>query len=67
MKNEIILFENNDLKLEVNMQDETVWLTPTQMSELFETTKRNIEMHIKNIYEEAELDEGSTSKDYFQV
>ena len=67
MENEIILFENQGLKLEVNMQDETVWLTPTQMSELFETSKRNVEMHIKNIYEEAELDEEPTSKDFFQV
>lgn len=67
MKNEIILFENQNLKLEVNMQDETVWLTSDQMSELFETTKRNIEMHIKNIYEERELEEYLTLKDFFQV
>ena len=67
MKNEIILFENQNLRLEVSMQDETVWLTVEQMSSLFETTKRNIEMHIKNIYEENELEENSTLKDFFQV
>lgn len=66
-KNEIIIFENQNVKLEVTMQDETVWLTTDQMSDLFNTTKRNIEMHIKNIYDECELDESSTSKDFFQV
>lgn len=67
MKNEIILFEDGDVTLEVSMQDETVWLTSDQMSELFNTTKRNIEMHIKNIYTEGELEENSTWKDFFQV
>lgn len=67
MKNEIIIFENQEIKLEVNIHDETVWLITDQMAELFETTKRNIEMHIKNIYEENELEENSTSKDFFQV
>lgn len=66
-KNEIILFEDENVKLEVNMQDETVWLTVEQMSELFNTTRRNIEMHIKNIYLEEELEENSTWKNYFQV
>lgn len=67
MKNEIILFDNQGVKLEVNVKDETVWLTTDQMSELFSTTKRNIEMHIKNIYAEKELEENSTWKDFFQV
>ena len=67
MKNEIILFEEQNIRLEVNMHEETVWLTSKQMSELFETTKRNIEMHIVNIYEEKELEENSTRKDFFQV
>ena len=39
MKNEIIIFENQNLKLEVNMQDETVWLTQEQMGELFGKSK----------------------------
>ena len=66
-KNEIILFENDNVKLEVNIQDETVWLTQKQMAELFKTTKRNVEMHIKNIYQENELEEISTWKNFFQV
>jgi len=56
-----------NIRLEVNMHEETVWLTSKQMSELFKTTKRNIEMHIVNIYEEKELEENSTRKDFFQV
>lgn len=42
MKNEIIIFENNELKLEVNMKDETVWLTQTQMAELFGKDRKTI-------------------------
>ena len=41
MKNEIVLFENQDVKLEVNMKDETVWLSQQQMAELFQQTKQN--------------------------
>lgn len=67
MENEIIIFENQNVKLEVNLQDETVWLTVEQMSKLLETTKRNIELHIKNIYEEKELEQNSTLKNFFQV
>jgi hypothetical protein len=66
-KNEIILFEDGEVKLEVSVQEETVWLTVEQMTQLFKTTRRNIEMYIKNIYEESELEENSTWKDFFQV
>ena len=50
MKNEIIIFENQDVKLEVNMKDETVWLTQKQMAELFGKDRKTITSHIKNIY-----------------
>ena len=46
-KNEIILFENQGVKLEVNLKDETVWLTQEQMSKLFEKAKSTINEHIK--------------------
>ena len=59
-KNEIILFENQEVKLEVNMQDETVWLTQEQMSRLFGKAKSTINEHIKNIYKEEELIENET-------
>ena len=55
MKNEIILFENQNVKLEVNMKDETVWLSLDQMAKLFERDKSVISRHIKNTLEE-ELD-----------
>jgi len=55
MKNEIIVFEENNLELEVNIQDENVWLTQKQMSELFEKSVSTINEHIKNIYKENEL------------
>ena len=55
MKNEIILFENQNIKLEVNVKDETVWLTLEQMAELFDRDKSVISRHIRNILEE-ELD-----------
>lgn len=55
MKNEIILFENQEVKLEVNMKEETVWLSLDQMAELFGRDKSVISRHIKNILEE-ELD-----------
>ena len=58
MKNEIILFENQGVRLEVNMKDETVWLTQEQMSKLFGRDIGVISRHIKNIFIE-ELDEKS--------
>lgn len=54
MKNEIILFENQNVKLEVNMKDETVWLNQDQMAKLFGKAKSTINEHIKNIYKEEE-------------
>ena len=59
-KNEIIIFENQNVKLEVNMKDETVWLTQEQMAELFQKAKSTINEHIKNIYKEGELLESET-------
>ena len=59
-KNEIILFENQGVKLEVNLKDETVWLTQEQMSKLFDKAKSTINEHIKNIYKEGELVEEET-------
>ena len=58
-KNEIILFENQGVKLEVNLKDETVWLTQKQMAELFDKDRRTITRHIQNIYRDGELEENS--------
>ena len=59
MKNEIILFENQNVKLEVNLRDETVWLTQGQISELFGKDRTVITRHINNIFKEGELEEES--------
>ena len=59
-RNEIILFENQGVRLEVNLKDETVWLTQEQMSKLFGKAKSTINEHIKNVYKEGELIEKET-------
>ena len=59
MKNEIIIFENQNVKLEVNMKDETVWLSLDQMATLFDRDKSVISRHIRNALQE-ELSEIST-------
>ena len=61
MKNEIIIFENQEIKLEVNMKDETVWLTLDQMAKLFDRDKSVISRHIKNAMSE-ELDISTVAK-----
>ena len=66
---EIIIYQTEDglTKLDVRMEDETVWLTQQQMAELFQTSRTNVVDHIKNIYEERELDEYSTCRKFRQV
>ena len=65
---EIILYQPDEtVRLEVRLEDDTVWLTQQQMAELFNATKQNVSLHIKNIYEEGELEEASTVKDYLTV
>jgi len=63
---QIILYQAPDgqTKIEVKLQDETVWLIQAQMAELFQTTKQNVSLHIKNIFSEKELDENSVVKEY---
>ena len=61
MKNEIVLFENQDVKLEVNLQDETVWLNANQMSKLFDRDSKTIRKHINNALNE-ELDNSVVAK-----
>ena len=60
MKNDIIIFENQEVKLDVNIKDDTVWLTQEQISKLFCKSKSTINEHIKNIYKEEELIENET-------
>jgi hypothetical protein len=63
---EILLYQTEDgqLKIQVRLENETVWLTQADMVELFQTTKQNISLHIKNIFDDGELDENSVVKEY---
>lgn len=66
--NEIILYQPEEaIKLEVRLEDETVWLTQAQMAELFQTTPQNVTIHIKSIYKERELEVTGTCKEHLQV
>lgn len=63
-RGEIVLYQPHErLRLEVRLQDETVWLTQQQMAELFSTTRNNITLHIGNIFKEGELQENSVRKE----
>ena len=65
LQGEIILYQpEGSVKLEVRVENETVWLTQAQMAELFHATKQNISLHIANIYKEGELDKNSVVKEY---
>lgn len=66
MTSEIVIFKTQDGKTDINVkvEDGTVWLTQGQMVELFNTTKQNISLHIKNIFDESELDKNSVVKEY---
>ena len=61
---QIVLYQPDDsIRLEVKLDQDTVWLTQAQMTELFRTTRNNITMHIRNIFKEKELDEKSVCKE----
>jgi len=59
--------EDGKLKLDVRLEDESVWLNQQLMADLFQTTKQNISLHIQNIYEEGELEPEATVKKYLTV
>ena len=67
-RGEIILYQPDEtVRLEVRLEDETVWLTQAQMAELFQTTKNNVTIHIGNVYKEKELLSNPTSKESLLV
>ncbi|MDO8786021.1 MAG: RhuM family protein, partial [Syntrophales bacterium] len=69
VNSELILYQTEDgqTRIEIRMQDETVWMSQLAMAELFQTTVPNINIHLKNVYDEEELAEGPTIKDYLIV
>ena len=68
-ENKIVIYQTEDgqTQIDVRLENETVWLTQAQMAELFEKTPQNITMHIRNAYNEGELEKESTCKEYLQV
>ena len=68
-KNNIVIYQLEDgkTKIDVKLEDETVWLSQQQMADLYDTTKQNISLHIKNIFDEEELIENSTVKEFLTV
>lgn len=64
-ENDIIFYTSDDgqIKIEVKLENENVWLTQSAMAKLFDTTIANVNMHIKNIYEENELEANRTIKE----
>ncbi|EAR23134.1 hypothetical protein [Nitrococcus mobilis] len=64
---EIGIFESDGQPVEVRLEGETLWLTQRQLGELFGTTPENVLMHLRNIYEEDELSETATAKDFLVV
>ena len=63
-RGEVILYQpDNEVKLEVWLEDETVWLTQAQLAELFQTSKQNVSLHTNNIFKEKELSPDSVVKD----
>jgi len=68
-ESQILIYQPEDgrTRIDVRLEDETVWLSQAQMVDLFQSSKQNISLHIKNIYEEGELDEDATVKEYLTV
>ncbi|MBU2548568.1 MAG: virulence RhuM family protein [Proteobacteria bacterium] len=68
-KTEFLLYQSEDgrVRLEVRLQDETIWLTQQMMVELFQSSKQNISHHIKSVFEEGELSPKATVKKYLTV
>ncbi len=65
----ILIYTGSDglTKVDVRLEDDTLWLTQAQMCELYQTSRSNVVEHIKHIYEEGELTEESTCRNFRQV
>jgi len=63
-KGEIVMYQPDEtIRLEVRVENETVWLTQAQMAELFQTTRNNITLHVGNIFKEGELEDSAVRKE----
>lgn len=64
---EIFQSEDGQVQLDIRLEQDTLWLTQVQMGSLFSTTPENVQMHLKNVFADKELDEGATTKDFLVV
>lgn len=66
---EMILYQTDDglVKLEVRLRDESLWLTQSDMAQLFQCSTDNVSLHLRNIYEEGELVQEATTEDFSVV
>jgi hypothetical protein len=64
---QLLIYNDSGLHLQVRLDGQTVWLTQAQMAELYQTTPQNITLHIQGIYDDGELPEDATCKEYLQV
>ncbi|MDD2661747.1 MAG: hypothetical protein PHY54_19025 [Methylococcales bacterium] len=69
IEQQIAIYQTEDGKthLDVRLEQDSVWLTQRQMSEVFDTTPENTLMHLKNIFKDNELEESATTKDFLVV
>jgi hypothetical protein len=64
---DVVVYNEGELELNISVDENTIWLTQAQISELFDTSTDNIGLHLKNIYKEKELDENATTEDFSVV
>jgi len=69
MINNIIIYTSKDgnIKVDVNIENDTIWMNQDVMASLYDTTKQNISYHLRNIFKEGELDKNSTVKNFLTV
>lgn len=63
----MLIYQDGGMNLQVRLDGKAVWLTQAAMAELYQTTPQNITLHLQNIYDEGELTEAATCKEYLQV
>ena len=68
-ENKIVIYQTEDgqTQIDVRLENDTVWLTQTQMVDLFQTTKQNVSLHVGNVFKEGELEQEATVKEYLTV
>lgn len=69
LRGEILVYQTDDgrIRLDVRLEHETLWMSQSNMAQLFQCSGDNISLHLKNIYEEGELDRAATTKEFSVV